>query len=167
MAAANGVSKIIAGVDFLISTPAISHIIRHNKAYGGIILTASHNPGGPTQDFGVKYNTENGGPAPESLTNAMFKQTEKITNYKIVEETPKFDASKVGEYKFGHMVIQVIDAAKSYVDLMKSIFDFPALKKFVQRKDFSLVYDAMHGVAEIGRAVQQECRDRSRMPSSA
>jgi phosphoglucomutase len=147
MAAANDVSRIITGVNFLMSTPCVSNIIRDRNAYGGIILTASHNPGGPTEDFGVKYNISNGGPAPEGVTNAIFKVTGALRTYKIAKSTPDIDFSKPGEHKFGDLTVEVIDAAAAYVKLMKSIFDFDALKKFVSRDDFSIAYDSMHGVA--------------------
>lgn len=147
MAAANGIRQITTGVNFLMSTPCVSMAIRENKAYGGIILTASHNPGGPTEDFGVKYNISNGGPAPEGVTNAIFEHSTKIASYQITDETPQIDFSKVGSHKFGDLTVEVIDAASRYTAMMKRIFDFPALNEFVNRKDFSMTYDSMHGVA--------------------
>lgn len=147
IAAANGVGKVIVGVDFLMSTPCVSGVIREQKAYGGIILTASHNPGGPDEDFGIKYNCANGGPAPSGLTNEMFRISKEITEYSITKEVPEFDASKPGVSQFGGMEIEVIDAAAAYAALMKGIFDFDKLKKFVARDDFSFIYDSMHGVA--------------------
>lgn len=147
MAAANGLGKIVTGVDFLMSTPCVSSTIRSLKAYGGIILTASHNPGGPTEDFGVKYNISSGGPAPEKITSLIYQNTGTIKEYRIAEASPEIDFSKPGCHKFGELDVEVIDAAAAYVTLMKSIFDFPALVKFVAREDFSLTYDSMHGVA--------------------
>jgi phosphoglucomutase len=147
MAAANGVSKIVTGVDFLMSTPCVSHVIRARKSFGGIILTASHNPGGPTEDFGVKYNISNGGPAPESVTDAIFNHTKEIKEYKIAVNVPEIDFSRPGVHQFGPIGVEVIDAASSYTDLMKSIFNFPALRAFVARPDFKMTYDAMNGVA--------------------
>jgi len=147
MAYANGVGKILLGVNNLMSTPCVSYIIRSRKAYGGFILTASHNPGGPTEDFGIKYNCENGGPAPEKVTNQIYQNTTKISQYKIAKETPKFDGSKPGSTKFGEMEIEVIDAPTEYATLLKSIFDFNAIKTFLARKDVSMLFDAMHGVA--------------------
>lgn len=147
MAAANGFAKIVTGVDGLMSTPCVSDVIRKLKLFGGIILTASHNPGGIEEDFGVKYNCENGGPAPEKVTNAIFDITKSISEYKIWSEEPVFDLATVGSYSCGPLEFEVIDAAAMYVDLMKSIFDFNALKTFVSRSDFSMLYDCMHGVA--------------------
>jgi len=147
MAAANGVSRILCGTHFLVSTPCVSALVRQFKCYGAIILTASHNPGGPDEDFGIKYNTSNGGPAAENITNEIYKHTQAIADYKIMSEQPKFDVSRVGQYKFGSLTIEVVDAPKEYAKLMKSIFDFDALRELIGRKDFSFVYDAMHGVA--------------------
>jgi phosphoglucomutase len=146
MAAANGVGKVLVGKNFLMSTPCLSAIIIKRKAYGGFILTASHNPGGPKNDFGVKYNCENGGPAPEKVTNAIFENTKTIKEYKLVEAEFNIDVSKVGEYDFAGMKVEVVDAAKEYSLKMQEIFDFAALKKFVNRDDFKLVYDSLSGV---------------------
>ena len=147
MAAAVGVSRIILGQHNLMSTPCVSGIIRKRKAYGGIILTASHNPGGPTQDFGIKYNCSNGGPAPEQLTDQMFALSKSISSYRIARETPTVDVGRIGEYPYGPMVIEVVDAPKEYSELMQSIFDFALLRRFLARSDFSFIYDTMHGVA--------------------
>jgi len=148
MAVCAGVAKLLIGVNGLMSTPCVSGVIRGKRAYGGIILTASHNPGGPNEDFGIKYNCSNGGPAPESLTNDIYQRTTRIAFYKIAAIVPDISMiDKIGSYTFGKMKIEVIDATVEYLDLMKSIFDFPALKKFLQRKDFKFIYDAMHGVA--------------------
>jgi len=110
-------------------------------------LTASHNPGGPKGDLGIKYNTSNGGPAPESVTDSIFAISKKIDSYKIATVTPQIDASKPTTVKFGKLEIEVVSATSEYLKLMKQIFDFDSLRKFVQRKDFSMVYDAMHGSA--------------------
>eukprot|EP00472_Partenskyella_glossopodia_P004681 CAMPEP_0197525092 /NCGR_PEP_ID=MMETSP1318-20131121/10615_1 /TAXON_ID=552666 /ORGANISM="Partenskyella glossopodia, Strain RCC365" /LENGTH=575 /DNA_ID=CAMNT_0043078259 /DNA_START=61 /DNA_END=1788 /DNA_ORIENTATION=+ len=147
MAAANGVGKMVVSKGFLMSTPCVSSLIRDLNAYGGIILTASHNPGGIDEDFGVKYNGSNGGPAVTLLTDKIFAISKEIKAYKITKETPDFDEAKVGTYKFGSMDIQVIDAVAEYGKKMASIFDFAAMKKLTDRKDFSMVYDSMHGVA--------------------
>lgn len=147
IAAANGVGKIIAGTDFIMSTPCVSYVIRHRKAYGGIVLTASHNPGGPTEDFGIKYNASNGGPAPEAVTNEIYRQSQAVREYRIANETPQLDPSKPGTAKFGELEVEFVDAPKQYADLMRSIFDFERLRAFLTRPDFSFVYDAMHGVA--------------------
>ena len=147
MAAANGVGKIIMGENAIMSTPCVSGVIRSSRSYGGIILTASHNPGGPDADFGIKYNCSNGGPAPEALTDAMFAKTKTIKEYKITKEMPEFDISKVGTSKFGSLEIEVINAAEAYSKLMQTIFDFSALRQLLSRPDFKFVYDAMNGVA--------------------
>lgn len=147
MAAANGFGKVVTGVNGLMSTPCVSDCIRKLGAFGGIILTASHNPGGIDEDFGVKYNCENGGPAPEKITGLIYENTTKITEYKIWSEDCQMNISATGAYSCGPMTVEVIDAAAMYVELCKSIFDFEALKKFVSRDDFSLLYDSMHGVA--------------------
>lgn len=147
MAVANGVKKIITGENAIMSTPCVSGVIRSAKAYGGIILTASHNPGGPDADFGIKYNCSNGGPAPESLTDAMFAKSKTISQYKIAKEQPNIDLSKIGTSFFGSLEVEVISAPAAYATLMKTIFDFDALRGLIARKDFSFVYDSMNGVA--------------------
>jgi phosphoglucomutase len=145
ISAANGVSKLIIGKDGIFSTPAVSAIIRARKVYGGIILTASHNPGGEHYDFGIKYNTSNGGPAPEGVTDAIWRETEKITQIKSAK-LPEVDLSKIGTTKFGSFEVEIADSVQEYLDLVKSIFDFPLLKKFLARKDFKFIYDSMNGV---------------------
>ena len=131
MAAAQKVGRVILGLHNLMSTPCVSGVIRKRKAYGGLILTASHNPGGINEDFGIKYNCENGGPAPESLTDKMFALSKSIDSYHIAKEEPKVDVSKVGEYPYGPMVVEVVDAPFEYLQLMQSIFDFALLKRFL------------------------------------
>jgi phosphoglucomutase len=147
MAAANGVSKVVIGQDGILSTPACSHIIRKYRLDGGFILTASHNPGGPKGDFGIKYNVENGGPAPESITDKIFELTKTITDYKIVPNL-KVDISKLGitVAKVGGQTftVEVIDITSDYVQLMKEIFDFGAIKSYLQTK--RVLLNAMHGV---------------------
>ncbi len=145
LAAGNGVSKLIIGHEGILSTPAASHVIRSYKATGGILLTASHNPGGPDNDFGIKYNMENGGPAPESVTNKIFDITKTISEYKIVEG-PEVDLSKIGETTFGNLQIQIIDNVKDYVDYLAQIFDFDLIKNFLQTSGFTVRFDALHGV---------------------
>ena len=127
MAAANGAARVIIGQGAILSTPAASHLIRLNKTDGGIIMSASHNPGGPTEDFGVKFNMSNGGPAPEAVTEAMFKRTTEITEYKIVE-SQDVDIQSVGRKTLGEMVVDVVDPVADYATLMESLFDFPALR---------------------------------------
>lgn len=147
MAAANFVGKLIVGLNGLMSTPSVSGVVRKMKAYGAIILTASHNPGGPEEDFGIKYNGENGGPATTLVTDKIFKISTKIDSYKIAKQNPTWNIGKVGTYQFAGMEIEVIDTPAEYVEMMKSIFDFDAIKTFVNRDDFSLLHDSMHGVA--------------------
>ncbi|GMI15440.1 hypothetical protein TrLO_g6587 [Triparma laevis f. longispina] len=155
MAVANGVSRVWIGENGLLSTPAVSAIIREQgptwkKAFGAFILTASHNPGGPEEDFGIKYNCENGGPAQEFLTDAMFENTKTITQYSICKSFPTIDLSKVGATrveKAGLEVnVEVVSTASTHVALLESIFDFPAIQKLLDRPDFTMIYDSMHGV---------------------
>lgn len=127
MAAANGAARVIVGQGAILSTPAASHLIRLNKTDGGIIMSASHNPGGPNEDFGVKFNMPNGGPAPEGVTEAMFKRTTEITEYKIVE-AQDVDLLTVGRTSLGEMIVDVVDPVADYATLMESLFDFPALR---------------------------------------
>eukprot|EP00891_Asterochloris_glomerata_P006902 jgi/Astpho2/6902/Aster-07898 len=160
MAAANGVGKLWIGRGGLMSTPAVSAVIRNRgggEAYGGFILTASHNPGGPHEDFGIKYNAENGGPALESLTNAIYEKTKTIKEYYISSEELKVDLAKLGttQYlvqrknskKFAPFTVQVIDPVEDHLRLLKKIFDFDGLKKLLSRPDFKFVFDGLHGVA--------------------
>ena len=127
MAAANGAARVIVGQGAILSTPAASHLIRLNKTDGGIIMSASHNPGGPKEDFGVKFNMPNGGPAPESVTEAMFKRTTEITEYKILE-AQDVDLGTLGRQQLGDMIVDVVDPVADYADLMESMFDFPAIR---------------------------------------
>ncbi|MDB5666652.1 alpha-D-glucose phosphate-specific phosphoglucomutase [Cypionkella sp.] len=126
MAAANGAARVIIGQGAILSTPAASHLIRLNKTDGGIIMSASHNPGGPTEDFGVKFNMSNGGPAPEGVTEAMYKRTTDISEYHILE-TADIDLGKIGRTSVGDMIVDVVDPVANYATLMESLFDFPAI----------------------------------------
>ncbi len=144
MAAANGFAKVIVGQGGILSTPAASHIIRQYNTLGGIILSASHNPAGPTEDFGIKYNTPNGGPAPEKITEAIFAKSKVISTYKIAD-FDDVNISQIAETKLGNMTVQVIDAVTDYADLMASMFDFAAIKLLLQ-SDFKLKFDGMHAV---------------------
>ncbi len=144
MAAANGFAKVLVGQDGILSTPAASHVIRHFKTFGGIILSASHNPAGPTEDFGIKYNTANGGPAPEKITEAIFAKSKTITQYKIADFAD-IDLNTIGETKVDGFSVQVINAVSDYADLMEQLFDFAAIKDLLQT-GFSLKFDAMHAV---------------------
>ena len=127
MAAANGAERVIVGQGALLSTPAASHLIRLNKTDGGIILSASHNPGGPEGDFGVKFNMPNGGPAPEAVTEAMFRRTEEITEYRVLT-APDVDLARIGRQHLGEMVVDVVDPVADYAALMESLFDFSAIR---------------------------------------
>ncbi|HID37275.1 MAG TPA: alpha-D-glucose phosphate-specific phosphoglucomutase [Ghiorsea sp.] len=144
MAAANGFSKVLVGQAGILSTPAASCVIRKFKAHGGLILSASHNPAGPDEDFGIKYNVGNGGPAPEQVTEAMFKRTSEITSYKIIE-ADDVNLNEIGQFSMGDMQVQVIDAVEDYAALMQDIFDFDAIRGLLDQ-DFSFTFDAMHAV---------------------
>ncbi len=147
IAAANGVSKLIVGKDGILSTPAASNIIRKYKANGGILLTASHNPGGPTADFGIKYNVENGGPAPEGITEKIFTRTQTISSYKVLE-ADAVDLGKLGDTTYGPLEVSIIDSVKDYLELLQTIFDFEFIKTFLtsHRSSFKVLFDGLHGV---------------------
>lgn len=130
ISAANGIKKLIIGQNGILSTPATSHVIRIRGATGGIILTASHNPGGPNNDLGIKYNLANGGPAPESVTNKIFDVSKALDDYKIVA-LPEFDLSKIGSLQTGPIEVEIIDSTKDYVEMLKDTFDFNAIKSFL------------------------------------
>ncbi|KAL1701892.1 hypothetical protein EV121DRAFT_211177 [Schizophyllum commune] len=144
---ANGVAKFIIGQAGILSTPAASNVIRKYKANGGILLTASHNPGGPDNDFGIKYNVSNGGPAPENVTNKIYEKTKEISKYKVIE-LPEIDLSKIGETTYGPSKVQIIDSVSDYVELLKSIFDFDLIKSFLltNQDSFKVLFDGLHGV---------------------
>ncbi len=144
MAAANGFGHVLVGQGGILSTPAASHVIRHNKAFGGLILSASHNPGGPKGDFGLKYNISNGGPAPEKITDAIFARTRTITEYKTTD-TADIDLMTLGETEVEGMKVTVIDPVADYAALMQTLFDFDAIKAMFAA-GFSMRYDAMHAV---------------------
>jgi len=144
MAAANGFGKVLVGQGGILSTPAASCVIRKHKAFGGIILSASHNPGGPKEDFGIKFNGSNGGPATETVTEAIFAKSKNISSYRI------FDAADValdqpGETVLGGMRVQIIDPVSDYAELMESLFDFAAIRSLLQG-GFRIRFDAMHAV---------------------
>ncbi|MFC2967313.1 alpha-D-glucose phosphate-specific phosphoglucomutase [Acidimangrovimonas pyrenivorans] len=144
MAAANGAARVIVGCDALLSTPAASHLIRLNKADGGIILSASHNPGGPQADFGVKYNIANGGPAPEAVTEAIHARTQQITEYRI-SDTDGIDLGSTGEQTLDDMVVEVVDPVADYAALMEGLFDFDAIREMIAG-GFTMRFDAMNAV---------------------
>jgi len=149
ISAANGVGKLLIGQNGILSTPAVSAVIRNRKAYGGIILTASHNPGGEDKDFGIKYNISNGGPAPESVTDAIYQNTTRISELKLADIDP-VDLSVCGIYEWHNgnrkFAIEIIDSVDAYMELMKTIFDFERLKTLIKRSDFKMIYDSMYGV---------------------
>src|SRR5258707_1837776 len=144
MAAANGVGRLLVGRDGLLSTPAASGLIRQHRAFGGIVLSASHNPGGPDGDFGIKYNTGNGGPAPERVTEAIFRHSQRAAAYRTIE-APCLSLDRLGETRLGSMVVWIIDPVADYVALMERIFDFDRLRELF-RGGFQLRFDAMHAV---------------------
>ena len=144
MAAANGFAKVIVGQGGILSTPAASHIIRQYNTLGGIILSASHNPAGPTEDFGIKYNTANGGPAAEKVTEAIFAKSKVISAYKIADFS-HVNIDVIGETQFKGFTVQVINPVTDYADLMASMFDFAAIKSLLQ-SGFKLKFDAMYAV---------------------
>ena len=144
MAAANGVARVLVGRDGLLSTPAASCVIRGRGAAGGFILSASHNPGGPDGDFGLKFNTKAGGPAPESVTGPIFERTKAIERYRIVE-APDVDLATPGEGVLDGMVVEVIDPVADYRALMATLFDFDAVRALFAA-GFRLRYDAMNAV---------------------
>ena len=144
MAAANGFGKVIAGRGGILSTPAASHLIRKNEAFGGLILSASHNPGGPDGDFGIKYNAGNGGPAPEKITDEIFKRTKSIGEFKTLD-TPDVDLDSIGTTQVGDMTLAVIDPVTDYLALMETLFDFDAIRAMFAG-GFRMTFDAMSAV---------------------
>ena len=144
MAAANGVGRVLVGQGGILSTPAASCIIRKNQAFGGIILSASHNPGGPDADFGIKYNISNGGPAPEKVTEAIFARTKTIEGYKILEAAD-VDLDRLGTTTLGDMTVEVIDSVADYAELMESLFDFDSIRQLLG-SGFRMCMDSLHAV---------------------
>jgi len=144
IAAANGFGKVMVGQGGILSTPAASNIIRKYKAFGGLVLSASHNPGGPEGDFGIKYNVGNGGPAPEKITDAVYARSKVIDSYKTLE-TPDIDLGAVGTQTVGDMVVEVIDPVSDYAELMQSLFDFDAIRALFAG-GFRMTFDAMSAV---------------------
>jgi phosphoglucomutase len=144
MAAANGFGKVLVGKGGIMSTPAASHIIRKYGAVGGLVLSASHNPGGPDEDFGIKYNIANGGPAPEKVTEAIFARTRTIDRWLSVD-TPDIDLDNLGSTTVGAMPVIVINPVMDYADLMEELFDFHAIRASI-RQGFRMVFDAMNAV---------------------
>jgi len=144
MAAAYGFGHVLVGKGGILSTPAASCVIRKYATYGGIILSASHNPGGPDGDFGIKYNTANGGPAPEKITEAIFAASKKIAQYRIVDAAD-VALDTLGDSRLGDMTVSVIDPVSDYAGLMESLFDFAAIRTLLEG-GFRIKFDAMHAV---------------------
>ncbi len=144
MAAANGVARCLVGYKGLLSTPATSAVIRKYAANGGLVLSASHNPGGPKGDFGIKFNVSNGGPAPESVTEAIFSRSQVIESYKTLS-TDDIDLNTLGTQSLSGMAIEIIDPVKDYADLLETEFDFDAIRNLIS-SDFRFAFDAMHAV---------------------
>jgi phosphoglucomutase len=145
MAAANGFGSVMVGRGGILSTPAASCVIRKYETYGGIILSASHNPGGPDADFGIKYNTANGGPAPEKITEAIFNQSREIAQYRILDSAD-IDLDTLGEQELGDMRVEIIDSVSDYADMMEQLFDFDAMCALLASNEFSMRFDAMNAV---------------------
>jgi phosphoglucomutase len=144
MAAANGFGRVIVGRNGLLSTPAASHLIRKTGAFGGIILSASHNPGGPDGDFGIKYNAGNGGPAPEKITEAIFALTKTIASYKTIQ-SDDIDLNVIGVSKIGDMTVEVVDPVTDYAELMQTLFDFKAIRTLI-KSGFTMKFDGMGAI---------------------
>lgn len=145
MAAANGIGRILVGCNGIFSTPAASAVIRKYNALGGIILSASHNPGGPNGDFGVKYNVANGGPAPEKVTTAIFECTKIISEYKILD-VADINLDRPGSFTLGTMGVEVIDSITPYIELMQTLFDFDKIKALLSSGSFRMCMDSLHAV---------------------
>jgi len=144
IAAANGIGRVLVGRGGILSTPAMSAVVRRRQAMGGILLTASHNPGGIDADFGIKYNIRNGGPAPERVTERIHARTLQLDRYLVVD-APDIDLDRDGATRIGGCEVSVIDPLRDYTALMQELFDFDALRRFVQG-GFRMTFDAMHGV---------------------
>ncbi len=144
IAAANGFGRALVGAGGILSTPAASCVIRKHKAFGGLILSASHNPGGRDGDFGIKFNAANGGPAPEKITDAIYAETLKISGI-LTLDTPDVDLSRIGSHRVGEMQAEVFDPVADYVELMRELFDFDALRAAFA-SGLRLTFDAMHAV---------------------
>ncbi|MBI3771411.1 MAG: alpha-D-glucose phosphate-specific phosphoglucomutase [Gammaproteobacteria bacterium] len=144
MAVANGFGRILIGRGGLLSTPAASCVIRKHKAFGGIVLSASHNPGGPDGDFGIKYNIGNGGPAPEKVTEAIYNHSKTISQYQTID-SPSIELSMLGTTTLGKTKVEIIDPVTDYADLMAKLFDFKAIRELFN-KGFRMRFDAMHAI---------------------
>jgi phosphoglucomutase len=145
IAAGNGVGKILVGKEGIMSTPAVSAVIRKREANGGFIMSASHNPGGPDYDWGIKFNYSSGQPAPESITDKIYGNTLSISEIKMAE-IPDVDLSVLGITKYGNFSVEVVDPVADYLELMANVFDFPMIKSLLSRPNFRFIFDAMHAV---------------------
>jgi phosphoglucomutase len=145
MAAANGFGRVLVGQGGILSTPAVSCIIRKRKAFGGIVLSASHNPGGPTEDFGIKYNIAAGGPAPEKVTEAIYAKSRTIAQYRTLDHIAAVDIDHLGKCDLEGMCVEVIDPVADYAELMEKLFDFAAIRQLFA-SGFAICFDAMHAV---------------------
>ena len=145
MSAANGVGRLLIGQGGLLSTPAASCVIRKYHAHGGFILSASHNPGGPDEDFGIKYNVTNGGPAPESFTNAVYARSREISQY-FITDSPAIDLDTIGEFSVGPTTVQIIDPVEDYAQLMEHLFDFKLISQALKAGSITLCFDGMHAI---------------------
>ncbi len=145
MAAANGFGKVLVGQGGIFSTPAVSCIIRKYGAFGGIVLSASHNPGGPDGDFGIKYNIGNGGPAPEKVTSAIFERSKVIDQYKILD-AEDVNLDRVGTTSLGNMTVEVLDSVNDYAALMETLFDFEQIRQLLTSGSFKMCMDSLHAV---------------------
>lgn len=146
MAAAAGFGKVLVGQRGILSTPAASCVVRKHAAFGALILSASHNPGGPDGDFGIKFNTANGGPAPEKITEAIWRKSESIERYRIEDGAADVDLSTLGESKVGAMTVEVIDPVADHAELLATLFDFDAIGALLRDGRFRMRFDAMHAV---------------------
>lgn len=145
MAAANGIARVLVGQGGILSTPACSAVIRRRQANGGLILSASHNPGGPDGDFGIKYNIANGGPAPEAVTEAIYARTQVIDRYRVLEaDAPDLD--RIGDFKLAGMTVSIFDPVADYAALLQTLFDFDAIRRVIAKPGFRFRFDAMHAV---------------------
>lgn len=145
MAAANGFGRVLVGQGGILSTPAVSCVIRKHKAFGGIILSASHNPGGPREDFGIKYNISTGGPAPEKVTEAIYVKSQVIAEYRTLDHVQAVDIDRLGESSLDGLCVEVIDPVADYAELMGRLFDFAAIRQLFGA-GFLMCFDAMHAV---------------------
>lgn len=144
MAAANGFGRVVVGRSGILSTPAASHLIRRREAFGGLILSASHNPGGEDGDFGIKYNGCNGGPAPENITDAIFARTKTIRQFRILDDVT-IDLESDGQFLVGDLIVEIVDPVTEYAELLETLFDFDAIRSMIIN-GFRIRFDAMHAV---------------------